>query len=218
METLQEKIKRLRESKGMTQSEIAKKINVSRTAFVQVENGTTKHISLEMAIGIAKALDISFNELFEIPDNSEKLQNKIDELKLEIFNSDYTIARLQAEYKERNKIDKASMQYLRLQNYTIELFEVLDLDLFEKHHPQLLAQLNRVETYATESIYKFIANKEFEQLEQPENYLLPFIDIEKYKNSRLLNDLILAHAGSDNWTREQLIQRVLDAKKRVLDI
>ena len=42
----------------------ALEIEVSDTALSKIETGKTKSITIDLGKGIAKALDISFNELF----------------------------------------------------------------------------------------------------------------------------------------------------------
>lgn len=57
--------------------ELANMLNVSDTALSKVETGKTKSITVDLGKGIAKALEISFNDLFEIENQStEKLKIK----------------------------------------------------------------------------------------------------------------------------------------------
>lgn len=67
MELLNEKIKKLRIQKNISQVDMANAAGMSRGAFIAFENGKESvNLSLRAAIEIAKALDVSFNELFEI--------------------------------------------------------------------------------------------------------------------------------------------------------
>jgi transcriptional regulator with XRE-family HTH domain len=213
METIQDRIRKNRILKGLKQHDIAKAIGVSRTAYVQVENGTTKSISLEMAIGIANALDLSFNELFEIPDRTDHLQKRITELEQDIVLLRNTAAKLSEEYHSRKELEVERLQFMEMELYVIELFELLDFTLFEKFHGRILAKLNKIETYSTDSVFWFLGEKKFKKLEEVENYLLPFLDIEKYAQSRILKDQLTFHSGSERWTKETLIERVNKAKK-----
>lgn len=56
------KLRRLREQKGLNQSELAKRSGVGRTTIVQVENGKREGLSIPSLILLARALDISLDE------------------------------------------------------------------------------------------------------------------------------------------------------------
>jgi transcriptional regulator with XRE-family HTH domain len=80
-----EKIKELRKQNGLSQGDLAKITGVQQTSISNIENGITgkEIIKVGIAQKIAKALNISFNELFEIEipsSNNDKiveLENKI---------------------------------------------------------------------------------------------------------------------------------------------
>ncbi len=215
VETIHEKIKRLRIEKRINQIELANSIGVSRSAYILIENGTTKAISIELGQKIAKALDLSFNELFEIPDRTDHLQKRIKELEQDIVILTNTTAKLSEEYHSRKELEVERLQFMEMELYVIELFELLDFTLFEKFHGRILAKLNKIETYSTDSVFWFLGEKKFKKLEEVENYLLPFLDIEKYAQSRILKDQLTFHSGSERWTKETLIERVKKAKKRL---
>lgn len=58
------KIKELRERKGMTQTELAKKANVSRTIISGLENGTIEVTTTETLKKIADVLEEKVSALF----------------------------------------------------------------------------------------------------------------------------------------------------------
>ena len=58
-----ERIKRLRQSKGVSQEKFAISIDMDRTYYASVENGK-RNISIVNIEKIAKGLDISLEELF----------------------------------------------------------------------------------------------------------------------------------------------------------
>lgn len=97
MKDVIEKIKRLRIHKKISQDEIAKMADLSRVSYTYLESGKTNPESLKLtsAIGIAKALDYPFDELFGI-DQNETFQNG---LKNEIEQLDNQIAEL---YKQQD--------------------------------------------------------------------------------------------------------------------
>ena len=55
-------IRHIRESKGMTQAELAEKINVTQSMLCQIERGT-KAPSLPLSTEIAAALNCTLNDL-----------------------------------------------------------------------------------------------------------------------------------------------------------
>ncbi len=108
------KIKEQRIQKGISQVDMAKAAGMSRSAYIAFENrneteNKTETLSLTAAFGIAKALGISFNELFEIEvfvtnvsgaaGELEKLQERVKELEKRITEKDNLISLLQNENK-----------------------------------------------------------------------------------------------------------------------
>ena len=59
---LPEKLKKIREQKKLSQSELAEKANVSQSMVAQIERGT-KSPTVNLTIELAKALDVEVNEL-----------------------------------------------------------------------------------------------------------------------------------------------------------
>lgn len=82
METIGERIKRIRKSKGMNQIEVAEAAGITQSALAAIEKNKTSNIFLKVAIGISKALNEPFNELFEVPGNTDS-----DRLKALAFHS-----------------------------------------------------------------------------------------------------------------------------------
>jgi len=85
MESINEKIKRIRLEAGVNQAVVARSAGLKQSSYASIEKGDTKAISIEVGRGIAKALGLSFNELFEIElsENSGKeveLKAEIDRL------------------------------------------------------------------------------------------------------------------------------------------
>jgi transcriptional regulator with XRE-family HTH domain len=60
---LENRIRQHRETKGLTQKELAEKVGMDRTYLNQIEQGKRK-ASLMMLERIAKALDVSVKDLF----------------------------------------------------------------------------------------------------------------------------------------------------------
>lgn len=66
---VEENIQRLREIRGLTQEEIASKLNMSLSAYGKLERGETS-LSFEKAKSIAKILNVSIADLDEFDDKS----------------------------------------------------------------------------------------------------------------------------------------------------
>lgn len=136
METLGEKIKRVRKSKGLSQKELAEKAGITQSALVAIEKNKTKNIFLEVAKGIAKALNVSFDFLYETDEENkierflEIIRQKEGELELE-----RRMNKLMLEYKT---FDRSKSYQLEKLNYIVSLyryFDLLDFDLFFKLNP-----------------------------------------------------------------------------------
>jgi len=63
MESLDQRIKRLRESKGLSQQAVADKLGVSRVAVTKWENGMTANLKLSNLLGFCELFSISVEEL-----------------------------------------------------------------------------------------------------------------------------------------------------------
>lgn len=81
MEGLNEKIKQLRIERGINQVDVAKSAGIKQSSYASIEKGDTKTFSLKVAKGIAKALNVNFNELFDI--EVQKDDSLLEELKAE---------------------------------------------------------------------------------------------------------------------------------------
>lgn len=142
------RISLLRTEKGLKQSEMARLIGISQTAYAKIESGKTKSISIEIGKGIAKALSVDFNDLFGIGNpNSKSLKNEIQELKIENekLRQDLEVYRERFQLmKEKNMIvsprkrdegkntyktfgDKELLEYIdQLDEETIEIIKEID--------------------------------------------------------------------------------------------
>lgn len=80
MAELGEKLRKLRIEKRLTQKYIADLCGITPTAYTFIENGTTKNITIEVGKGISKALEVPFNELFDIESNSDEIASLVRSL------------------------------------------------------------------------------------------------------------------------------------------
>ena len=74
-------LKEIRQEKGLSQTDLAKKMGISSQAVQQFENGV-RTPSLERTVEIAQALDITLDELIEFRQIQTKISNQyIEEAK-----------------------------------------------------------------------------------------------------------------------------------------
>lgn len=73
------KLKEVRQKKGLTQQELAKKLDIKQTNISEYESGKQKP-SLDTFIEMAKILDLSLDELIEYIDVHEAYSNDIKKL------------------------------------------------------------------------------------------------------------------------------------------
>lgn len=78
-----ERIVAKRIAKGLSKADLARACDISPTAYANIERGDMNSISLDVAKGIAKALDQNFYELFdiELPIDTVFAANLIEENK-----------------------------------------------------------------------------------------------------------------------------------------
>jgi transcriptional regulator with XRE-family HTH domain len=130
----QERLKQLRKQKGLSQKEISDLSRINQASYSNIESGATKMdtIKLGVAKDIAKALEVSFNDLFEIglPVNTDEngLKNEIMRLK-EVASKQEKMIKLQGEYLEL--LEKSNNEYK--QTYTIaQKMMVIAMEEFAK--------------------------------------------------------------------------------------
>ncbi|MDD5109581.1 MAG: helix-turn-helix transcriptional regulator [Candidatus Omnitrophica bacterium] len=60
-----QKIRQLRNKKGLSQEKLARLANISFITVVKIESGESKHPTIQTMAGIAKALSVSLDELIK---------------------------------------------------------------------------------------------------------------------------------------------------------
>lgn len=68
-----EQIKRLRIQKNISQVDMAKAADMSRSAYISFEKNGSENLPLKSAVGIANKLNISFSELFNVDESQADL-------------------------------------------------------------------------------------------------------------------------------------------------
>jgi transcriptional regulator with XRE-family HTH domain len=142
METIGNKIKRLRRSKGLSLMDLvakmnALKIDISDTALSKIETGKTKSITVDLGKGLANAFDISFNELFDIETNNSQIKN----LKELVFESmielrsnkeHFKIEELIEKYGEEAWVEKGADEFVKYQGAIRDFYFGLHETLINK--------------------------------------------------------------------------------------
>lgn len=60
---LAKRIRELRNKKGFSQEKLARLADISYNTIVKIESGESKHPTIQTMAGIAKALDVSLDDL-----------------------------------------------------------------------------------------------------------------------------------------------------------
>lgn len=145
MESIGEKIRSIRKSKGISQTAVADSCSIKQSSYANIENGKTQNITIEIGKGIAKALDISFNELFDIEatpqnqDQIESLKEQIENLKEKArYNITIKKAVLMSFYTSFTHISNNIIKYEGSEESEIKLESLYD---FTNHFKKNLIEL-----------------------------------------------------------------------------
>lgn len=146
-----EKLKKIRIEKRLSQKQVAEICGITPAAYTFIENGTTKNITIEIGKGIAKALNVSFNELFEIEPNSNEIENFLNEihnLNQIIEDSSRQIEKLLKEKKEITDI------------YLLDFVHYTTVEIYRYFEKLNSAQENEIEEILYDAVYKLNFKKE----------------------------------------------------------
>ncbi len=117
------KIKQIRKSKGISQQLVAETAGITQSSFALIESGKTQSIAIEVGKGIANALRVPFNELFDIkPEdstNSHQKEFKFSVL-VNLIQSELSHASLLLELSANEKLDEKERLSYRMQKENIQ--------------------------------------------------------------------------------------------------
>lgn len=122
MKSIGEKIKEIRQSKGISQTVVATACGIKQSSYANIENGSTTKITIEVGKGISMALDISFNELFEIESANNVEVNKLKEL---VFESMVELRQNKEHFKMEELIERYGKENVAI-NGSDELMKYLN--------------------------------------------------------------------------------------------
>jgi len=95
---IRSKVKTLRESKGISQSQMAERLHMDERTYKRIENGEKKLLDLELLDRIAKALETDWTEL--VKDEGIYFENNADSM------TDNGVIGYKYEMNVNNNIDK----------------------------------------------------------------------------------------------------------------
>jgi transcriptional regulator with XRE-family HTH domain len=214
MGKIHERIKELRISKNLKQSDIAKAAGISNTAYGKIENGITESISIEFGKVIARMLQVPFTELFEIDEGNnaeiKELEDQIKQLKTHIYHMEAT-ASLTKTLNETHNKTLIELEQLRQFTYLSELFELLDDDLFVRHNQDFLENESLLSRFSFKTIKKY--HDYYGKKATSE--IFKFIDINKFKKSPIVTRLTGTKGGTEIFSKEEIIEWVMNEKKNL---
>ena len=73
-----EKLKRIREEKGLSQSDLARKVGLARSTICSYESGRRARLTIPIMKAIADALDVPWNAIFDITSDNLTVYDRID--------------------------------------------------------------------------------------------------------------------------------------------
>jgi transcriptional regulator with XRE-family HTH domain len=161
MNSISFNIKLLREEKNLSRKKLAELAGVSQPTIYNIENGKTDNITLTVGKNIAKALDTTFGELFEIEGagkTSVELMEMMTELKQKIVDLQSTIA----EKNQMIKLLQKENKRLFRERYEFELekefyqFSETELELEKEKEEKEKQQLNARQKVNIEVIQNII--------------------------------------------------------------
>lgn len=140
MNSISNRIKELREVKNYSRKKLAELAGVSQPTIYNIENGKVSNITLSVGKGIARALDISFAELFEIEDSKNAIET-------ELANE---IAKLKNTLKDKEMIidffEKEKVTYKKDILHFIEEVEDTQMWMLEKNNNSLGLNSSQIQT------------------------------------------------------------------------
>lgn len=116
MNSISNRIKHLRESKNLSQKKLAEIAKVSQPTVYNIEHGKTDNVTLTVGKRIAKALGVSFGELFEIEGsgkNVTELKKEVDRLQEENEKLKKENKEIKERYKSQVNDKEQIIQFLK---------------------------------------------------------------------------------------------------------
>lgn len=178
MDTLGKKIKNLRIQKGISKVDVARICGITQTAYANIENDITKSITIEIGKGIARALSMNFNELFNSEENEDRftelnnriglLNEKIEELKSRISDKDLLISTISRQLKFLKYQVVAMTEFSYWAQYK-NCEDQLDNCIDEKEREKILTEMSEIIEEEKACFADLVKNGTLEQNDVMEN-------------------------------------------------
>ncbi len=115
-EIIQEKLRRIRKEKGLSQKQVADSAGLSIAAYSNIESGLSKSITIDVGKGISEALGIPFTKLFEIEDDQTNI------FKIQIEDLEQTVKNYEHQLEEKGLfIDSLLNQLKTVRSHFVDL-------------------------------------------------------------------------------------------------
>lgn len=207
-------IKRIRQSKGLTQKEVAKKLGIATLNYGKIENEHTA-LTFERLLKIADIFGVNVLELVgegeELAIENSNLKKEIEGLKEEI-----KFIRVISE-TEQNRVEMANetweeLKMLRMLLNKLEYIDYIDIDSFKTENSHYFKESIKGPYIQIKEFINFVMRLgQFEA----DKRILYHIDLEKYKES----DKVIEESKSSGQPVEKRIKYIKNLKKgKVKDI
>jgi transcriptional regulator with XRE-family HTH domain len=122
MSNIHEKIREFRKQKGINQKQVADSAGLSVAAYSNIESGISKSITIVAGKGIAKALGVSFAELFDIEvvgTTTSEAAGELEQLRVRIGELEDKNFKLQTDINQRDSHIATLVQYKDILKYKL---------------------------------------------------------------------------------------------------
>jgi transcriptional regulator with XRE-family HTH domain len=177
METLGERIKRIRKSINLTQKELAEKAGITQSALVAIEKGKTRNIFLEVAKGIARSLNVSFDYLYDM-DEAKRIDRFLENIKQleDQLETEKRLNKLMLEDKAFDRVKNMNLEKLNSIVGIFRYFEIVDLDLLTRLNPEYAIPQITAPNFKLSFVEEFVREYGDQSLTEIQKY----IDLDKY--------------------------------------
>lgn len=204
-------IKKHRLKLGLSQKEVAEKLNISQSSLSYIEKGKYKELGISLVVSLANILNVHFDELF--PSIEYKAKKEIESLKLTIVKleahnkllleqTNFLERTLDVDIDERESL-KRFTQYFNLVN----IFMICDIDFMYKLNPEFINEKRNVNHFLVlRFLKKYGPKANFE--------IYKYLDIEKFKNSSNLDFISIRNEKNELMTENEIVEWINNFRQK----
>lgn len=158
IEKIRHKLRNIRISENISQKEVAESAGISIAAYSNIESGESQNLTIKAGIGIAKALNYDFNQLFEIkeydytPDQMNSLIKALEESEKELEKQVKNLEKELGYLSEANKRLKNENRFLYVEKLSFEF----RYHLFTLYRNKVLMTGAEIDSKKREAIIKTV--------------------------------------------------------------